>query len=199
MEINYLKEKIEIKKELNSLDRFAIDFISILNRLNIKYVLVSGYVSILFGRSRSSEDIDIFIEKLDYQSFQRLWKDLHKYFECITTEDIKGAYGEYLSKNHALRFSKQNKFIPNIEIKFPRIELDEWTLENKKMVLLNKNIIFVSPIELQIPYKLFLGSEKDIEDAKHLYNLFKDKMNLRLFKEFNKKLNIEEVFNRHLL
>ena len=59
MKLKFSKKKIEFRKELNDLDKFVIDFTSILNKLKIKYVIVSGYVAILFGRSRSSEDIDI--------------------------------------------------------------------------------------------------------------------------------------------
>jgi len=198
MKIKHSNGRIEIEKELNSLDKFVIDFMSVLSKLSIKYVLVSGYVSILFGRSRSSEDIDIFVEKLDFKRFEVLWKKLYKHFECINTKNLKDAYEEYLMTNHALRFSRANKFIPNMEVKFPKMELDTWTLENRKTVVLNGNTIFISPIELQIPFKLFLGSEKDIEDAKHLYNMFKDKLDASLLKEFNKKLKIEEAFKRYL-
>lgn len=38
--------------------------------LKKRYVLISGYVSILFGRNRSSEDIDMIVEKLDYEKFK---------------------------------------------------------------------------------------------------------------------------------
>jgi len=189
---------LKIDKQLNSLDRFVIDFSEILNKLNIKYVFVSGYVSIIFGRNRSSEDIDLIIEKIDLQKFSALWNELVKKFECIITEDKKGAYEEYLLNNHSIRFSEKGKFVPNMEVKFPKMELDTWTLENRKTVVLNGNTIFISPIELQIPFKLFLGSEKDIEDAKHLYNMFKDKLDASLLKEFNKKLKIEEAFKRYL-
>lgn len=198
MEINYTETRIELKKELNSLDMFVIDFISILNKLDIKYVLVSGYVAILFGRSRSSEDIDLFIEKLDSSKFKELWENLYEKFECINTNDPKDAYEEYLLNNHALRFSKKGGFIPNMEIKFPKIELDLWTLGERKEVLLNGKKLFVSPLELQIPFKLYLGSEKDTEDAKHLYKMFKDKMDLKLLQEFNRKLKVKEMFNKYL-
>lgn len=85
-----------------------------------------------------------------------------------------------------------------MEVKFPKNELDIWTLKNKKKVILNNEILFISPLELQIPFKLFLGSEKDIEDARYLYRLFKDKLNTGLLKEFNRKFNIEGLFNKYL-
>ena len=72
MEIDY-REKISLKKPLNELDTFVIDFISILNDMNITYVVVSGYVAILFGRNRSSEDVDLIVEKINLEQFKKLW------------------------------------------------------------------------------------------------------------------------------
>jgi hypothetical protein len=46
--------------------------------------------------------------------------------------------------------------------------------------------------ELQIPYKLFLGSEKDIEDARFLFKLFKDNLNIVLLKMFLNKLKVSD-------
>ncbi|RLE45397.1 hypothetical protein DRJ22_04455 [Candidatus Woesearchaeota archaeon] len=198
MEINFSKSEIKFEKGLNSLDKFVIDFTSILNRLNIKYVLVSGYVSILFGRNRSSEDIDMFIERLDFKRFQLLWNELNNVFECIITTDVNEAYNEYLTKDYALRFSKKSRFIPNIEIKFPKIDLDKWALDNRKRVVFNNHTVFISSLELQISFKLYLGSEKDIEDARFLYNLFKENLDMPLLKEFNQKLKIGEVFDNYL-
>ena len=198
MEINFSKSEIKFEKELSSLDKFVIDFTSILNRLSIKYVLVSGYVSILFGRNRSSEDIDMFIERLDFKRFQLLWNELNNVFECIITTNVNEAYNEYLTKHYALRFSKKSRFIPNIEVKFPKIDMDKWALDNRKMVVFNNHIVFISSLELQISFKLYLGSEKDIEDARFLYNLFKENLDMPLLKEFNQKLKIGEVFDNYL-
>ena len=201
MELNYSKEKIEFKKELNEMDKFFLDFVSVLDKLNINYVLVSGYIAILFGRSRSSEDIDIICEKIDIDKFKELWTEINKNFECIITSDFKEAYDKYLLKQYSIRFSRKNKFIPNIEIKFHKSELDLWTLKNKKKVIVNAKTIFIAPIELQIPFKLYLGkenNEKDIEDAKYLYNLFKEYLDLPLLNEFIRKLNIGEMFNKYL-
>ena len=198
MEIEYKNDKIKLEKELNLLDKLVINFTSKLNKFGLGYVIVSGYVSILFGRSRSSEDIDLIIEKITNNQFQNLWHELSKDFECITTSNPQEALKEYLLANHAIRFSIKNNFIPNIEIKFPKNELDLWTLKERKEVILNKNKLFISPLELQIPFKLFLGSEKDVEDAKYLYKIFKDKIDLKIMQEFNRKLKIEHLFNRYI-
>jgi len=198
MGVVYSKGVFSLDKELNSLDVFTLDFCSILEKLNINYVLVSGYVSILFGRNRASEDIDIIVEKLGFDKFKSLWLALYKDFECLNTEIVKEAYDDYLLTAHAIRFSKKGCFIPNMEMKFPKNELDSWTLKNRKRVVLNKKTLYISSLELQISFKLFLGSEKDIEDAKYLYELFKDKLDLKLLYDFNRKLEIGDSFKRYL-
>ena len=198
MEISYTNKEIKFNKELNSLDKLVIDFTSVLNELDIKYVVISGYVSILFGRSRSSEDIDLVIEKMDIEKFKLSWQELYKKFVCITTDDFKVAYNEYLMTKLAIRFSKENVFIPNIEIKFPKIDLESFALKEKVRVMVNGNELYVSPIELQISFKLFLGSEKDIEDARHLFNVFKKKLDMELLSFFNQKLNIGHLFTKYL-
>jgi hypothetical protein len=198
MDLDFTGKRIRFDKELNNLDRFVMNFVGVLDRLKIRYVLVSGYVVILFGRSRGSEDVDIFVERMGSKTFERLWKELDQDFDCIITDNSKEAFREYLMTGHAIRFAKKGGFVPNMEMKFPKTELDEWTIEKRKEVVMNDNKLFVSPMELQIPFKLFLGSEKDIEDAKYLYELFKDNLDNPLFEEFCRKLRIKESFEKYL-
>lgn len=194
------RARIKLVKELNDLDKLVIDFIRVLDRNKVKYVLVSGYVSILFGRSRSSEDIDIIVKKMPKRRFFVLWEDLSKkHFECIIPDNFESAYDKYLMKRVSIRFSRKDQPIPNIEFMFPKAEdLDNWVLRNGKQVQLNKQVLKISPIELQIAYKLFLGSEKDIEDARHLYHLFKESLNQKLLTQFLLKLDKKGLFNRYL-
>ncbi|HEX9677372.1 hypothetical protein [Nitrososphaera sp.] len=200
MEIEVSGDQIKLNKELNDLDKLVIDFVKILDRNKVNYVLVSGYVSILFGRSRSSEDIDIIVEKISEKQFSTLWRDILKSFECIITDNLKDAYENYLMQRSSVRFSRKGEFIPNMELMFPKAEdLDNWVLNNGKQVILNGKVIKISPIELQIPYKLFLDSEKDIEDARHLYKLFNGKMDQKLFKQFLVKLDKKGRFNKYLI
>ncbi|MDE1767017.1 MAG: hypothetical protein KGI27_12220 [Thaumarchaeota archaeon] len=199
MKFEISARQIRLDKELNDLDYIVIDFTKTLNTKRVDYALVSGYVSILFGRSRSSEDIDLIAKKISMKKFFILWEELSNDFKCITTGNAKNAYDNYLVKHHAVRFSRKGTFIPNMELKFPKMDLDNWAIENAKNVILNGNdAIKISPIELQIPYKLFLGSEKDIEDAKYLYKLFDGKLDKTMFKYFLKNLDKEDKFNKYL-
>lgn len=198
MEFDYSKDKIVIRgKAISALDKFTFNFVNSLSKY-ADYVIVSGYVAILFGRNRSSEDIDILVERIDFNRFKEFWIEISKNFECINTRNVKIAYEEYLASGISLRFSKKKTFIPNVELKFPKIETDYWSLSERKKVLLNNHQLFIGPLELQIPFKLFLGSEKDIEDAKHIYGIFKDKIDLVLLHDFNRKFKTLDLFNRYL-
>jgi len=194
MKIVLNKEKIILNKQLTPLDEILIKFISVLDKCKIDYVIVSGYIAILFGRSRSSEDIDIIIKKIPYSHFIEFWQEMEKKFECIITEKPGDAYKLYLRKKTSLRFALKRKYIPNIELKFYKNDVEKWALKNRKKVILNNKTIFISPLELQIPFKLFLGSEKDIEDARYLYTLFKKDIDFKLLKLFNQKFKIGHLF-----
>lgn len=198
MKIDINEKKIEFKKEQNKLDSFVIEFTSLLNDLQIKYVIVSGYVAILFGRNRTSEDIDIIVEKIEFDSFRMVWKTISVGFYCINAKNVNEAYEEYLCNGISLRFAKKNTFIPNIEFKFPKTDLDDWTIQERKKVFLNSHSLYISPLELQISFKLHLGSEKDIEDAKFLYQLFKESLDMTIINDFNRKLKTQALFRRYL-
>ena len=181
-----------VERKLEGLDLFCMDFCKILNAQGLQYVIVSGYVSILFGRSRNSEDIDLILGKLGMESFARLWEALQENFECINAGTAEEAYG-YLTdpkEGHSIRFAKKGEFVPNVELKFPKESLDLWSLQKRKQATLNGFGLFISPLELQIPYKLLLGSDKDYEDALHIYRLFQDTLDKGLMEGFAERLKV---------
>ena len=53
-------------------------------------------------------------------------------------------------------------------------------------------------IESQIAFKLHLGSEKDIEDAVYLYELFEDKLDMDLLHKKCKELNVNKQFDKYV-
>ena len=165
---------IKMDKELNELDNFVIEFLKIIEK-HAKYVVVSGYIPILFGRSRATEDVDVFIEELTEEKFLALFSELDESgWRCINTENSKEMFA-YLNDNTAIRFAKKGEVIPNMEVKFARKSFDRHTMEDSVKVIIGKNIIFIPSIEEQIVFKkIILGSDKDKEDARHLEEIFKD-------------------------
>ncbi len=180
---------IEICRELSELDLFAIGFIKVL-RKHTKYVIISGYVSILLGRARASEDIDIIIPKMHLPEFLQLFNALKADgFYCLNSETGENGY-DYLKDNIALRFAKEGNVIPNIEMKFAKNKIDELTLNKTITVKIGNEELVISHLELQIAFKeAVLKSPKDIEDARHIRNVAKGHLNEELIEQYKKVLH----------
>lgn len=113
----------------------------------------------------------------------------------MNTTKPKEAYEDYLLDKSAIRFSEKGIYIPNMEVKIP----EEFSaLKNKLKVIVNEHVLYVSALESQIAFKIKLGSDKDYEDAVHLYEIFKNNLNMPLLKEYCRKFNIENKANELL-
>jgi hypothetical protein len=199
MEFNYSTNKIIFNRELSNLDILVLRFVKTLHKLNIRYVIISGYIAILFGRARNTIDVDLFIEKIDRKKMEEWWDELEKEgFDCINAFS-SGDASSSLNENVAIRFCAKGKPEPNFEIKFPtKSKYNEYSLEKRVIVLLNGETLYTSEIELQIAYKVFLGSEKDYEDARHLFALFKNKVDMNLLWYHIRELDVEKQAKRIL-
>jgi hypothetical protein len=192
--INIMKwindKTIYIEKVLNELDKLLLSFIRILEKY-FEYVVVAGYVSILFGRSRATEDIDILIREVNKKSFKKFWKEVNKKFWCLNSNEENEAFN--ILKESALRFARKNEIIPNIEVKLCKKKIDFLTLKEKiEVKFSNKRSIFIFPIEIQIAYKEeVLGSEKDLEDALHLREVFKERIDNNKIEEYKEVIRSE--------
>jgi hypothetical protein len=184
MDIEYSHGKIVVsQKYLTLLDQFVLDFIRILEPLT-PYVIVSGYVAILFGRSRGTEDVDILVPSLEKEVFQKLHDALQEAgFEFLNAEDAIGLH-DMLTKKMGIRIARKEQFIPNIELKFLKDEVDRMVLLDRLEVSLPDANFFISPIGIQIAYKLYLGSRKDIEDALYLWEIFKEDLDHASLKKY---------------
>lgn len=163
---------------------------SLLDKSRIDYVLVSGYVAILLGRSRTTEDVDLFVEPKSEGQFLLFCKYLTKSgFNLLNAEDPHDAY-DLMKEGSSLRVIFGDKIFPNFELKLPNSGISKVTMKEKVKAQINRYHINTSSLELQIAYKLYLGSDKDLDDARHLYRLLKDKLNYTKFKYFIKEMKI---------
>ncbi len=178
------EKTIILERELSELDEIVLRFVHILER-HISYVLISGYVAILFGRTRTTEDVDLFIAPMSKEQFQALYDDLLKNgFWSIISDSADELYST-LQDKLSIRFAEKGKVFPNMEVKFVRDLLDRITLQSKVKVITKEGDLFVGNIGQQIAYKKFiLMSQKDLEDARHLQLLFGiDDHNINKYKE----------------
>ena len=196
MEYEFDGKTLKIDKELSELDNFVIKFIDLLDKCRIKYVIISGYPAIFFGRSRATEDVDVFIEKISKEKFHEFWELTKENFDCIMTSDEEDAYG-YLSDNLALRFAEKGQFEPNMEVKFPNKDTDFYSMENAINVICKNDTLKMGPFDIQIAYKLYMGSDKDIEDAKYIYNVLREIIDMKKLNMFLLKLKVpKEVIDK---
>ncbi|MFB6099650.1 MAG: hypothetical protein ABEK16_00100 [Candidatus Nanohalobium sp.] len=180
------EDSLEINREKSELDREVLDFVSVLEEEGIDYVIVSGYVAILTGRSRGTEDVDVLIEEGKAAELAERLEE-NSYW-CINEEIDR--IPDMLEEGIAPRIAREGKVIPNFELFYPEDRFDSEALENSIDAEINSSKIMISPIELQIAYKLFLGSEKDLEDAQHLYRIFNEDLEMERLERFAEKMNV---------
>ena len=172
----------------NILDLFCEEFCAIIEK-HCKYIIVSGFLAIASGRTRGTEDIDMIMEKVNLNKWKDIFADLKKAkFICMQTESPEEAY-EYLKDKISIRFTKENRPLPEMEVKFAKDILDEYQLNSRlKLELTGLNVWF-SNININIAFKEeLLKSPKDLEDARHLRVVYKELVNEQEIKEVKKMI-----------
>ena len=169
-----VNNELTIAKTITKLDQFAFDVIDVLKKYT-NYVIISGYVSIFFGRSRATEDIDMFIDEIKYDKFLKMYNEfIAKGFE-FTIDNPAKLYNDYLTSNIPINIWRKDLPLLRMEIKIARKTSQKLILNNPIKVNVNDREIFFSKIESQIAYKRYISaSEKDLEDARHLEIVFED-------------------------
>lgn len=184
-----------VEREPNRLDELAITFSTILDQLGIDHVFVAGYVSILAGRARSTDDVDVLTEAFDEETAGELAAAL----------DDEGFWGpampltsmsEMLLNGDNIWIAPESQITPHLEVKFARDEFDRASLEHAMTARIGGQMIPIGPLELQIAYKLYLGAQKDVEDAVHLYTLFEENLSGVRLEEWVTKLGVEDEYER---
>lgn len=184
---------LRIDKELSTLDEFVVDVTSILDDLDVRYVVVSGYVSILAGRSRSTEDVDTIIERLTASEIEQLVERLDEAGYWGATTPLEDLH-EMLSDDMRVRIAEEGRMTPNFELWFPRNEYDRRALEDPVVADVSGHELNISPPEQQIAYKLFLGTDRDFEDALHLYTVFRGQLDTDALERLVEELEVRDRY-----
>jgi len=184
-----------VEREPNQLDELTIRFSEILDQFDIEHVYVAGYVSILAGRARSTEDIDVLIERIDEETADRLAERLDEEGFWGPAMPLFSMY-EMLDNGDNIWVAPEDQITPHLEVKFARDEFDRASLGNAITARIGDAAISIGPLELQIAYKLHLSAQKDIEDAVHLYTLFEEGLSVSRLEEWVRRLDVEDEYER---
>ncbi len=172
MVFNIIDNKLTLTKSINELDSFVLDIVQVLSKYT-DYVIVSGYVAIFFGRSRATEDVDMFIKEISSDSFRLLYDEFVRAGYDFTVSDAVDLYDSYLSDGLAINLWRKDFPLMRMEIKFARKPFQRQILRERIQVTFDGHVLYFSPIEAQVAYKrTILRSDKDIEDALHLERVF---------------------------
>ncbi|MFH0700955.1 MAG: hypothetical protein V2A62_00795 [Candidatus Woesearchaeota archaeon] len=177
-------QRIKLEKPLNDLDRLVLRFVNILKK-HVDYVIISGYVSLLLGRTRNTEDVDVYIHYLEFNPLSSLFLNLcQDGFECLNTNNVKEIY-DYLNEGLAVRFALKGEVIPNFEVKFVKRIQDYDLFDEAVDVETEGGSIKISSLERQIAFKkYYLGSPKDLEDARYVEEVAKGHLNPEKIKKY---------------
>jgi hypothetical protein len=184
-----------VEREPNQLDELAIEFSEILGQFDIEHVYIAGYVSILAGRARSTEDVDVLVERIDEETVDELAETLDENGFWGPAMPLTSMY-EMLDHGDNIWVAPEDQVTPHLEVKFAGDEFDRASLENAITARIGGEAISIGPLELQIAYKLHLGAQKDVEDAVHLYALFEESLSVPRLEEWARRLDVEDEYAR---
>ena len=192
-------DTLTVSRELSELDKDVLEFTQTLDACEVNYVIVSGYVAILTGRSRSTEDIDIILESLSETETEQLVRELkdRKYWGMAMPLDEMYSM---LSEGSRIRIAEEGEMYPNFETWFVSNDVEREALSNPLTVTFDEGQIEISPLELQIAYKLRLAqaadslSGKDFEDALHLYLTFEERFKTEQLETYVNELGVEDYY-----
>src|SRR3989344_6035864 len=140
-------------EDRNILDKFAENFCEIVEK-HVKYIVVSGFVAISHGRSRATEDIDMIIERMSFNDFEKMHNELtRKGFICMQSSKIEDVY-DYLDKGDSIRYVEREDMLPpEMEVKFVKDEIDKLQIKERKTSIFTGLDIWFSSIEMNVAFK----------------------------------------------
>ena len=153
-------DTLTVSRELSELDKNVLEFTQVLDDCNVACVIVSGYVAILTGRSRSTEDIDIILETLSESETEQLVTELKDrgYWGMVMLLDEMYSM---VSEGSRIRIAEEGEMYPNVETWLASNDVEREALLNPLTVTFDEGQIEISPLELQIAYKLRLARTAD--------------------------------------
>lgn len=163
---------VNVDKEITKLDEFTLEVIDIIKK-HADYLIISGYVAIFFGRSRATEDVDIFIKDLSFEKFNEMYNEFIKNGYELTIDNAKGLYYDYLKERLPVNVWRKNFPLLRVEIKLAVKPTQLAAFNDRIIAKFKDKELVMSDIESQIAYKRYIArSDKDLADAKHLELVF---------------------------
>ena len=164
---------------------------SYLNSNKIDYVIVGGISVLAWGRTRTTEDIDLIIDHslLNIPEFVKYLKENNF---LVDESDFDG----FESKDHCTIFYKDGMF--RIDIIGVYSSDNEISIKDSHSFAFQGLQVKIDAPESLIAHKLLFGSQQDYEDAVAIYTRLKGKIDVNKLISHGIRLNIKDKLNEFL-
>lgn len=179
--------------------KLLLKICKILENLKILYAITGGYASSVWGRPRSTFDIDVIVEL--YKS------DAHK-LVCALKKISDISYIEEDAVIQALEKIGEFNYIDadtGIKVDFYIVGKDQYSKEKLKRRIAKKinvkNIYFVSPEDLILSKLLWYkesSSDRQIEDVKSIIKISGDILDKKYLRSWAHKLKLDDLLNKEI-
>ncbi|MHA1860367.1 MAG: DUF6036 family nucleotidyltransferase [Candidatus Asgardarchaeia archaeon] len=175
----------------SSFERFVKRAILALNELKVDYVIVGGVAAIIYGRPRTTMDIDVIIDLSEIEEIKGIVAVFKKYDLDVREEEILISIKE---RSHFSIFDEKTPF--RVDMKGVYTKLDEIVMRNRHKITLFGIETWVECPEDLIVAKLIYGSPQDIEDVLSVIINLKDNLNMGYLKKRAREEGIYDVLMR---
>lgn len=138
--MEFRDSEVVIDKPLNDLDELLVGVGTVLDETGVQHAVVSGYVAVLFGRSRATEDIDVICDPFGRETADEVVERLRRAGYWGSAMPLDDAY-ETLADGLPVRIAEDGHRVPNVELKFASDEDDRISLRNRVTVRLGDETI----------------------------------------------------------
>ncbi len=176
----------------NNFKEFLINTIKALNESKIRYVVVGGVAASIFGRPRTTMDIDVIIEN-DKDGITKIQRVLKKNGFEFGENEIQIAIEE---KSHCSIYFRDYPY--RIDLQGVYSALDRRSMENQIVEIVFEEKMSVEKPEDLIIAKLVYGSSQDLEDAQAIILRQGEKLDLEYIRIFAEKEQVLQDFEQIL-
>lgn len=177
----------------DTLEEFIKTVIQCLTESNIKYVIVGGLAAILYGRPRTTIDVDIIVDYTSADEINRLENILKEKGFSLQINEILEVIKD---KSHCSIFLKD--YVYRIDLQGAYSSLDIRAIENRLLMKIYNLETYIEKIEDIIIDKLVYGSPQDYEDIIAIVIRQKDKLDLEYLKSVALIENVEKELRQIL-
>lgn len=147
---------------MRKFERMILDFLDVLERMEINYVIIGGVAVSSWGSPRTTADLDIIVV-LKTKNIDELCRNLEEAGFSVDRNDIEDSFKE---KTHFSIFDKYSEY--HIDVKGVYSKFDALTVRNKVIVPYEGHNMCIASAEDTIAHKLLFGGYQDIRDAESI-------------------------------